>query len=155
MTHPTLEPTKGERRPVILSGLYELCHSEYPNPNRRTSLQPIQVGYPLELVAMDLTGPFPKGPCGNRYILVAGDYFMKWMEAYAVPDQEATTVVQKLVDAFFCRFSVPSRLHSDRGKRFESKVISAICQLLQIVKSRTTSYSLMGLLNGSIARCQT
>ena len=62
------------------------------------------------------------------------------MEAYAVPDQEATTVAQKLVDEFFCRFSVPSRLHSDQGKQFESKVISAICQLLQIDKSRTTLY---------------
>ena len=62
------------------------------------------------------------------------------MEAYAVPDQEATTIAQKLVDEFFCRFSVPSRLHSDQGKQFESKVISAICQLLQIDKSRTTPY---------------
>ncbi len=62
------------------------------------------------------------------------------MEAYAVPDQEATTIAQKLVDEFFCRFSVPSCLHSDKGKQFESKVISAICQLLQIDKSRTTPY---------------
>ena len=57
-----------------------------------------------------------------------------------MPDQEATTIAQKLVDEFFCRFSVPSGLHSDQGKQFESKVISAICQLLQIDKSRTTPY---------------
>ena len=57
-----------------------------------------------------------------------------------MPDQEATTIAQKLVDEFFCRFSVPSRLHSDQGKQFESKVISAICQLLQIDQSRTTPY---------------
>ena len=88
-----------------------------PAPKRRAPLQPIQAGHPLEIVAMDLTGPFPESPEGNRYILVVGDYFTKWMEAYALPDQEATTVAQKLVDEFFCRFSVPEQLHSDQGKQ--------------------------------------
>ena len=53
------------------------------------------------------------------------------MEAYALPDQE---------DEFFCRFSVPDQLHSDQGKQFESHLISAICQLLQVRKSHTTPY---------------
>ena len=69
---------------------------------------------------MDLTGPFPESPEGNRYILVGGDYFTKWIEAYALPDQEATNVAKKLVDEFFCPFSVPEQLHSDQGKQFES-----------------------------------
>ena len=29
-------------------------------PKRRAPLQPIQTGYPLEVVAMDLSGPFPE-----------------------------------------------------------------------------------------------
>ena len=111
-----------------------------PTPKRRAPLQPIQAGHPLEIVAMDLTGSFPESPEGNRYILVVGDHFTKWMEAYALPDQEATTVAQKLVDEFFCRFSVPNQLHSDQGKQFESNLISAICHLLQVEKSRTTPY---------------
>ena len=89
---------------------------------------------------MDLTGSFPEGPSGNCYILVVGDYLKKWMETYAVPDQEVTTIAQKLADEFFCSFFVRSRLHFDQGK--QSKVISAICQLLQIDKSRTTPYHL-------------
>ena len=78
------------------------------------------------------------------------------MEAYALPDQEATTVAQKLVDEFFCRFSVPEQLHSDQGKQFESKLISTIChQLLQVKKSRTTPYhpqsdSLVERFNGTL-----
>jgi hypothetical protein len=31
---------------------------------------------------------------GNRYILVIGDYFSKWKEAYAIPDHTAYTVVR-------------------------------------------------------------
>ena len=111
-----------------------------PAPKRRAPLQSVRAGYPMEIVAMDLTGPFPESPEGNRYILVVGDYFTKWMEVYALRDQEATTVAKKLVDEFFCRFSVPDQLHSDQGKQFESHLISSICELLQVKKSRTTPY---------------
>lgn len=59
---------------------------------------------------------------------------------YALPDQEATKVAQKLVDEFFCRFSVPNQLHSDQGKQFESNLISSICKLSQLKKLPTTPY---------------
>jgi hypothetical protein len=34
------------------------------------------------------------------------DYFTKWPEAYATPNQEASTVAELLVTNFFCRFRV-------------------------------------------------
>ena len=71
--------------------------------------------------------------------MVAADYFTRWVEAYPIPNQEATTVAQKLVDEFFCRFSPPEKLHSDQGRNFESAVIAETCKLLGIQKSRTTT----------------
>ena len=62
------------------------------------------------------------------------------MEAYAIPDQAATTMARKLVDEFYCRFSPPEQLHSDQGKQFESQLIKEICDILKISKSRTTGY---------------
>ena len=44
------------------------------------------------------TGPIPTTANGNKYILVASDYFTRWVEAYAISNQEATTVAGKLVD---------------------------------------------------------
>ena len=87
-------------------------------------------GYPMQVVAVDILGPLPETEQGNRYVLVAGDYFTKWVESYAIPDQEATTVAQKLTDEMFCRFSPPEQLHSDQGKQFESKLVEEICKLL-------------------------
>ena len=49
---------------------------------------------PLQLVAVDILGPFPESEKGNSYILVIGDYFTRRMEAY--PNQEAVTVAQVL-----------------------------------------------------------
>ena len=100
----------------------------------------LKPGEPMQIVAMDILGPLPESTSGNRYILVIGEYFTKWVEAFAIPDQETATIAQCLVDQFICRFSVPHQLHSDQGRNFEAFVIKDICQLLGIEKTRTTPY---------------
>lgn len=109
-------------------------------PKNRAPLQTIEIGYLMQVVAVDIIGPFLESQAGNSYILVADDYFSKWMEAYPIPNQEASTVAQKLVDEFFCRFSTPEQLHSDQGKQFESELLKEICTILNIAKTRTTAY---------------
>ena len=117
------------------------CATRKTAPQRnRGPLQTIKVGYPLQLVAVDILGPLPESSTGNSYILVAADHFTKWMEAYAIPNQEAVTVAKKLVDQMFCRFSPPDQLHLDQGKQFESAVVQEICKILGMQKSRTSPY---------------
>ena len=36
----------------------------------------------MQLVVVDILGSLPESPAGNSYVLVAGDYFTRWMEAY-------------------------------------------------------------------------
>ena len=98
----------------------------------------------MQIIAVDILGPLPKSAVGNSYILVVGDYFTRWMEAYDIKNQEAATVAQKLVDEIFCRFSTPEQLHSDQGSQFESQLISEICKIMNINKSHTTPYHPQG-----------
>lgn len=111
-----------------------------PAPKARAPLQSIVTSRPLELVASDIVGPLPESPAGNIYILVVADYFTRYVKAYPIPNQEATTVAHQLVDQFFMRFSPPERLHSDQGRNFESSLIAKTCKLLGVEKSRTTPY---------------
>ena len=111
-----------------------------PTPKLRAPLQTIKVGSPMQLVAVDILGPLPESPAGNSYVLVASDYFTRWMEAYPIPNQEAITVAKKLTDELFCRFSLPEQLHSDQGRQFESELLSHLCKILNIKKTRTTPY---------------
>ena len=91
-------------------------------------------------MAIDIVGPFPKSKEGNCYILVGCDYFTRWVEAYAIPNQEAKTIARKLTDELFFRFGPPEQLHSDQGRNFESDVIKEVCNLLGVHKTRTTAY---------------
>ncbi|GKE60009.1 reverse transcriptase domain-containing protein [Tanacetum coccineum] len=61
-------------------------------------------------------GPFPSSR-GNKYILVAVDYLSKWVEAKALPTNDARVVV-KILKSLFARFGTPCVIISDRGTHF-------------------------------------
>ena len=76
----------------------------------------------------------------KRYVLVVGDYFTKWVEAYPMPNMEAKTVAELFVNQFIARFGVPDILHADQGRNFESLLMKETCQLLGVQKTRTSPY---------------
>ena len=99
----------------------------------------VPVAGPMEWVAVDIMGPVPQTDNGNLYILVLGDYFSKWTEAFPLKDHTAQTVADVLVEQFVSRFGVS--LHSDQGHESESDLISEMCKLLQVRKTRTVPYN--------------
>ncbi|GES74587.1 gypsy retrotransposon integrase-like protein 1-like [Rhizophagus clarus] len=53
-------------------------------PIGRNELYPIKVKEPFYQIGIDFVGPLPVTKKGNRYIIVAMDYFTKWPKAKAV-----------------------------------------------------------------------
>ena len=109
-----------------------------PQKKFQAPLQVYNVGAPLERLAIDVLGPLPETDQGNRYILVVMDYFSKWVEALAMPEQSAATVAHLLVTEVISRFGVPLQIHTDQGRNFESVLFKEVCRLLDIEKTRTT-----------------
>jgi hypothetical protein len=87
---------------------------------------------PFERITFDIAGPFPASERRNRYLLIAMDCFTKWLEAYAIPNQEASTVANVPVTNYFCHFRVPRELHSNQGWNFESQLMQEVLQHLEI-----------------------
>ena len=85
------------------------------------------VGEPLERIALDLLGPLPLTHDKNKYILVVTDYFTRFAEAYALPNIEATTVADKLLVEFICKYGVPIQIHTDQGSQFTSELFKERC----------------------------
>ena len=81
---------------------------------------------PFQMVAMDLQGPFPETETGDRYILSLICMFSGWPEAYPVPNKNANTIAEVILERFIPRHSCPERLLSDRGTEFCNDVISIL-----------------------------
>ena len=96
----------------------------------RAKLRNYVVGYPLNRIGIDVMGPLPLTKDQNKFILVIGDYFTRWMEAYSLPSQHAEIVAQKLVHEFISRFGTPLEIHSDQGRNFESQLFKEVLRLL-------------------------
>jgi transposase InsO family protein len=93
---------------------------------------------PFERIAIDVAGSFPLSDQGNRDLFIAMDYFTKWPEVYAIPNQEASTVAEALFTNFFCLCGIPRELHSNQGRNFESHLLQEVLQRLGVSKTRTT-----------------
>ena len=142
---------KAIRSPYIWAGMRadlarwvrrcRLCQQKKPPAARkRARLVTYQVGAPWERAAMDVAGPFPTTATGNKYILVVQDYFTKWVEVFAMPDQTAETIASCLVDNVFARFGCCREIHSDRGTNFLSQVMREVSHLFGVKRTTTTSF---------------
>jgi len=90
----------------------------------------------------DCSGHFLQVPVSsqnNQYLLVIQDYFTKWVEAIPLPDQTAKRITSELIHVF-AKYGLPTTLHSDQGRNFESSILRQTLEAFGINKSRTTAY---------------
>ncbi|KAJ8353335.1 hypothetical protein SKAU_G00209020 [Synaphobranchus kaupii] len=106
-----------------------------PNQRSRAPLQQHLVGGPHGTGGGGRSRALPRHDSGNRYILVAMDYFTKWPEAFAIPDQSAATTAERLVEEMFTCFGAPAELHSEQGRNFESQLLAEVCKRLGVTKT--------------------
>nr|GEZ75168.1 hypothetical protein [Tanacetum cinerariifolium] len=83
----------------------------------------IQVCEIFDVWGIDFMGPFPSLR-GNKYILVAVDYLSKWVEAKALPTNDAR-VVCKFLKSLFARFGSPRAIISENCASWSDKLDDA------------------------------
>ena len=105
---------------------------------------------PFEMVSMDILGPLPTTIMGNRYLLVFTDYFTRWVEVIPLPDQKAETIAREFVTQILLRHGVPTKLLTDCGSNFLSKLMGSVYSYFGIRKLATTPYHPEG--NGLVER---
>ena len=117
----------------------DTCAKVKPGPGRcKAALKQFKVNAIMQCVAVDIFGPLPISENGNQYIIVLGQYFSKWVEAWAVPNHTAQTVADKLVVEFFIRYGCPQQIHTDQGREFQPDLFKILCRKFGIRQTRTT-----------------
>jgi hypothetical protein len=72
---------------------------------------------PLEVTSINITGPYPTTPRGNKYLLTFIDHLTKYAEAFPIPDHTAETCVILYSNQIVTRLGLGSSLISDHRPR--------------------------------------
>nr|XP_018630516.1 KRAB-A domain-containing protein 2-like [Nicotiana tomentosiformis] len=77
---------------------------------------------------------------GNEYILVAVDYVSKWVEAVALPTNDAKGVIGFLRKNIFTRFGTPRVIISDGGTHFCNRALAKLLEKYGVFHKVATPY---------------
>jgi transposase InsO family protein len=105
---------------------------------------------PFAHIGIDVMGPLPITTGGKRYIILAVDFFTKYIEGIAVEEADAQTVAKFIHSDIICRHGVPKQLTSDRGTEFLNKLVEELSRTYHIKHIKTTAYHPQG--NGQTER---
>ncbi|KAJ0522946.1 putative nucleotidyltransferase, Ribonuclease H [Helianthus annuus] len=93
---------------------------------------PVSTSWPFQKWAIDIIGPFPKCPEGVKYVVVAIDYFTKWIEAKPLAKITGDQMRRFVLDNIVCRYGVPKELVSDNGVQFARRPFKPWCEQMRI-----------------------
>src|ERR1043165_7614273 len=109
-------------------------------PKGKNKLHSIRTKAPFYQIGIDIVGPLPVTDEGNKYIVVAVDYFTKWPETRALPDTTAKEISNFIYEDIICRHRCPEKILSDRGTHFNNQIVEELMKKFQIKHRFSTPY---------------
>ena len=77
-------------------------------------------------------GPLPQGKRQMKFLLVAINYFKKWVETEALATITEAKVQNFVWKNIVCRFGIPRTIISDNGRQFDNRAFRSFCSNLGI-----------------------
>jgi hypothetical protein len=105
---------------------------------------------PFEVTSMDINGPYPTTPRGNKYLLTFIDHLTKYVEAFPIPDHTAETCARVYSSQIVTCHGSGSTLITDQGREFLSSFFQRTCKILGVRRVRTSSCHAAS--NGTVER---
>ncbi|GKV49226.1 hypothetical protein SLEP1_g55988 [Rubroshorea leprosula] len=90
---------------------------------------------------VNLLGPFVKGKGGCTYLVVAMDYFTKWIEAKPLSTTTERKIEEFLFNSILCRFGIPKQIIADNGPQFQAAALRSFCNDYGIELALTSVYT--------------
>ena len=127
------------------------CACSRPSAVERNGLMQLRddVGYPGEVVSIDLCGRLKPTARGNQYIVTFVDGFTLFVDVEVVPTKHAVSVAQAFYK-YSSRHGCPRRIMTDQGKEFVAELMRDFCALMGITRSVVTAHHHQAM--GSVER---
>nr|GEX47484.1 reverse transcriptase domain-containing protein [Tanacetum cinerariifolium] len=107
------------------------CQVHHPVPrNPQEKLTPITSPWSFYKWRINIARSFSKGLGKVKFLIVAMDYFTKWIEARPVATITGAQVKKFVWDNIVCRFDLPGEIVSDNGKQFGDNSFKDSCEKL-------------------------
>jgi hypothetical protein len=74
-----------------------------------------------------LLGPLPPAQGNLKYVVVAVEYFSKWIEAKPLATIAAATIQKFFWKNIGCCFGVPKAITVDNGTQFDAETFKVFC----------------------------
>ncbi|RDY07279.1 Gypsy retrotransposon integrase-like protein 1, partial [Mucuna pruriens] len=90
---------------------------------------------------IDVIGPIePKASNGHKFILVAIEYFTKWIEAASYSTVTYSVVVKFIKRDFICQYGLPADIVTNNNTNLNNKMMTELCKQFQIRHHNSTPY---------------
>ena len=103
---------------------------------------------PLQLVAMDLIGPFTETSAGHKYALTIMDMLTSYLWAIPLRNKSADHVARSFITHFYTREGSVVHILTDNGTEFKNKLFREVAKMLDFDHVFTSPYHPQG--NGKL-----
>ncbi|GJU88528.1 reverse transcriptase domain-containing protein [Tanacetum coccineum] len=112
-------PTMHEDARKLIQACQDCQVHKHVVRNPQQKLSPITSPWPFYKSGIDIARPFSEGPGKVKFLIVAINYFTKWIEAKPVATITGSQIKKFVWDNIVCRFGLPGEIISDNGKQFQ------------------------------------
>lgn len=82
----------------------------------------------------------PTASNGHLFILVAIEYFTKWVEAVSYANVTRQVVDRFIRKEIICRYGVPNKIITDNGSNLNNKMVKELCRSFKIDHHNSSPY---------------
>src|ERR1044072_9874640 len=97
-------------------------------PVGKHELNLIEVKELFHMIRIDVVGPLSETMNGNKYIVIAMDYFTKWPEARVLKEANAREISRFIYEDIICKHRCLQKLLMDRGTHFNNQLVKGLVE---------------------------
>ena len=121
---------------------FHKCQAFADNVNASVvPLNILVVPWPFSMWGIDVIGAIePKASNGHRFVLVAIDYFTKWVKAGSYASVTRSVVVRFIKKEIICRYGLPKKIITDNATNLNNKMMKEMCEDFKIQHHNSMPY---------------